>query len=87
MIIREMLKQQQNAPISVEEQVAIIYAGINGFLDDIAVEDVKGFIKTLRTYLRSSVPAFLSEVKSSQKLSPENEEVLKKAIGEVKAGM
>jgi len=85
--LREMLKQKQNAPISVEEQVAIIYAGINGFLDDIAVEDVKGFIKTLRTYLRSSVPAFLSEVKSSQKLSPENEEVLKKAIGEVKAGM
>ena len=82
-----MLKQQQNAPIPVEEQVAIIYAGINGFLDDIPVDDIKGFVKTLRTYLRSSAGTFLSDVRSSQKLSPENEEVLKKALGEVKAGM
>jgi len=85
--LREMLKQQQNAPIPVEEQVAIIYAGINGFLDDIPVEDIKAFVKTLRTYLRSSAGTFLSDVRSSQKLSPENEEVLKKALGEVKAGM
>ena len=82
-----MLKQQQNAPIPVEEQVALIYAGINGYLDDIPVEEVKSFIGKLRSYLRSSVPAFISGVKSEQKLSPENEEVLKKAIGEVKSGL
>jgi F-type H+-transporting ATPase subunit alpha len=37
--LREMLKQAQNAPIPVEEQVCIIYAGINGYLDDIEVDD------------------------------------------------
>ena len=83
--LREMLKQQQNAPIPVEEQVAVIYAGVNGFLDDIPVEDVKSFVSKFRSYLRASVPTFLSSVKSEQKLSPENEEVLKKALKDCKA--
>merc|ERR1712094_157694 len=39
--LREMLKQSQNAPIPVEEQVAIIYAGINGFLDQVPVIEVR----------------------------------------------
>ena len=83
--LREMLKQAQNAPIPVEEQVAVIYAGINGFLDDVPVEEVKSFVGKLRSYLKSSVPTFLTEVKTSQKLSPEGEEVLKTAIASVKA--
>ena len=83
--LREMLKQKQNSPIPVEEQVAIIYAGINGFLDDIPVSDVKDFIEKLRGYLRNTVPQFISEIKAEKKLSPENEEVLKKAIASVKA--
>ena len=36
-----MLKQAQNSPIPVDEQVAIVYAGINGFLDDLEVSDVR----------------------------------------------
>jgi F-type H+-transporting ATPase subunit alpha len=83
--LREMLKQAQNAPIPVEEQVAVIYCGINGFFDDVAVADVKSCATKLRSYLKSSVPQFLTDVKTSQKLSPENEEVLKKAIADVKA--
>merc|ERR1712146_728447 len=63
--LREMLKQAQNSPIPVEEQVALIYCGINGYLDDVAVEEVKGFISKLRGYLKSSVPQFLSDVKTS----------------------
>jgi F-type H+-transporting ATPase subunit alpha len=83
--LREMLKQKQNSPIPVEEQVAIIYAGINGYLDDVPVTDVKEFVEKLRGYLRNNVPEFISGVKSEKKLSPENEEVLKKAIADVKA--
>merc|ERR1712070_357064 len=49
--LREMLKQSQNAPIPVEEQVAIIYAGINGYLDDVPVTEVKEFILKLRNYI------------------------------------
>jgi F-type H+-transporting ATPase subunit alpha len=83
--LREMLKQAQNSPIPVEEQVAIIYAGINGFLDDIPVADVKMFVGKLRSYLKNSVPTFLTDVKTSQKLSPESEALLKTAIAAVKA--
>merc|ERR1712228_910572 len=81
--LRELLKQNQNSPIPVEEQVAVIYSGINGYLDDVPVEDVKEFISKLRTYIRNSVPQFISEIKSEKKLSPENEEVLKTAIASV----
>jgi F-type H+-transporting ATPase subunit alpha len=83
--LREMLKQAQNSPIPVEEQVAVIYTGINGYLDDIPVADVKSFATKLRSFLKSSVPTFLSDVKTSKKLSPEGEEMLKKAIADVKA--
>nr|YP_010736108.1 ATP synthase CF1 subunit alpha [Phaeocystis rex]WEL35968.1 ATP synthase CF1 subunit alpha [Phaeocystis rex] len=85
--LREMLKQAQNSPIPVEEQVAIIYAGINGYLDDIEVANVLPFIAKLRPYLRNSVGQFISDVKATKKMSPESEELLKKAIGEVKASM
>jgi F-type H+-transporting ATPase subunit alpha len=85
--LREMLKQAANSPIPVEEQVAIIYAGINGYLDDIEVANVLPFIAKLRPYLRNSVPQFISSVKESQKMDSDAEELLKKAIGEVKASM
>ena len=85
--LREMLKQAQNSPIPVEEQVAIIYAGINGYLDDIEVANVLPFIAKLRPYLRNSVPEFISSVQTSKKMDESAEELLKKAITEVKASM
>merc|ERR1712146_756120 len=83
--LREMLKQSQNAPIPVEEQVAVIYTGINGYLDDIAVSDVRSFLTKFRAYLKSSVGSLLTTIKSEQKLSPESKESLKKAIADAKA--
>jgi len=83
--LREMLKQSQNAPIPVEEQVTVIYTGINGYLDDVPVDEVRSFLTKLRGYLKSSVPQLLTTIKSEAKLSPESEETLKKAIGEAKA--
>jgi len=83
--LREMLKQSQNAPIPVEEQVAIIYTGINGYLDDVPVDGVRDFVSKLRGYLKTSVPALLPTIKSEQKLSDSSEETLKKAIADAKA--
>ena len=82
--LREMLKQAQNSPIPVEEQVCVIYTGINGFLDDVPVTDVKEFLTKLRTYMKSSTPQLLATIKSEKKLSPESEEALKKAIADAK---
>jgi len=83
--LREMLKQPVNAPIPVEEQVAVIYTGINGYLDDVPVDEVKDFIAKMRTFLKSSNASLLSTIKSEKKLSPESEETLKKAIADAKA--
>merc|ERR1712037_359722 len=63
--LRELLKQAQNSPIPVEEQVALIYTGINGFLDDIPVDSVKQFAVELRDYLRVSKPAYGEAVRST----------------------
>ena len=46
--LRELLKQPQYSPLSVAEQVAIVYAGLNGYLDDIAVDKIVNFAKGLR---------------------------------------
>jgi F-type H+-transporting ATPase subunit alpha len=54
--LRELLKQAQNSPIPVEEQVAIIYAGLNGYLDKVEVSKVKPFVDSLRTTLKNSKP-------------------------------
>jgi len=80
-----MLKQAQNSPIPVEEQVCVIYAGINGFLDDIAVDEVKPFITKFRGYMKASTPQLLSTIKSEAKISDSSEEALKKAIADAKA--
>merc|ERR1712070_898488 len=82
--LREMLKQAQNSPIPVAEQVAVIYTGINGYLNDVPVAEVKEFVLKLRAYLRNSVPEFIDGINDSKKLSPEGEELLKKAIAAVK---
>ena len=83
--LQEMLKQAQNSPIPVEEQVCVIYTGINGYLDDVAVSEVSEFLTKLRTFLKSSNPQLLSTIKSELKLSDSSEETLKKAIADAKA--
>src|SRR3989337_1660898 len=51
----ELLKQPQYAPVSVEEQVMSIFAGINGYLDDIAVDKVKTFDKEFLKFMKEKL--------------------------------
>ena len=85
--LRELLKQAQNSPIPVEEQIAIIYSGINGFIDDISVEKVKMFAQELREYLRVSKPEYAEAIKATQKFDEGTENILKDAITFVKERM
>jgi F-type H+/Na+-transporting ATPase subunit alpha len=78
--LRELLKQPQSSPKSVEEQVALIYAGTNGYLDNLAVLEVSEFAKNLKEYLLEKDLRYFNSVKESKKLSPEAEEYLKEAI-------
>ena len=82
--LREVLKQPQNSPLSVSEQVALIYTGINGFLDDLEVTDVKGYCANLITYLATSQKPFTEIVKTTNQFTEEAEASLKEAIAESK---
>jgi len=82
--LRELLKQPQNAPLPVSEQVAIIYAGTNGYLDDVPIEKVTAFTAGLREYLRTSKPKFAELIQREKKLTDEAETILKDAIAEQK---
>nr|YP_009425181.1 ATP synthase CF1 alpha subunit [Asplenium pekinense]ASU93872.1 ATP synthase CF1 alpha subunit [Asplenium pekinense] len=78
--LRELLKQSQSAPLSVEEQVATIYTGVNGYLDVPEVEQVKRFLIQLREYVITNKPQF-GEITRSTKVSTEQAEtLLKEAI-------
>ncbi|MEY3497288.1 MAG: synthase alpha chain [Pseudomonadota bacterium] len=82
--LREILKQAQNSPIPVEEQVAIIYAGINGFLDNIELSKVRPFVDSLRTTLRNSKPEYAQMVRSTKTFSKEAEDIVKSCITSLK---
>lgn len=82
--LQELLKQPQNSPLSVAEQVALVYAGLNGYLDDIAVDKVSSFSKNLREYLKNSKPKYIELIQAEKKLGDEAEKLLKEAIAECK---
>jgi F-type H+-transporting ATPase subunit alpha len=82
--LRQLLKQDQNSPLSVAEQVAIVYAGLNGYLDDVPTDKVVGFTVALRQYLNTSKSQFVQIVSSEKKLTDEAETLLKEAILEQK---
>jgi len=82
--LREILKQPQFSPLSVGDQVAAIYAGINGYLDDLPVDKVTVFLKGLREYLAGSAPKYGDIIREKKELNADAEEALKSAIAEFK---
>jgi len=82
--LREILKQAASNPIPVEEQVAIIYTGINGYLDDIAVDKVIEFVGALRSNLRTSKPKYAEIIKDTKTFNDEAEGLLKEVISSTK---
>ena len=85
--LRELLKQSQFAPLNLAEQVAVVYAGVKGLIDDVPVEQVTQFASELREYLKTSKQDYINKVLSEKKLSDEIESVLKESINEVKSSM
>lgn len=82
--LREILKQPQNSPLPVSDQVALIYSGINGYLDDIPLDKVVTFLREFRDYLKTSVPKYGEVIRASKQLNEEAEGLLKTAITEFK---
>ncbi|MGN0678430.1 MAG: F0F1 ATP synthase subunit alpha [Oscillospiraceae bacterium] len=75
--IVEVLKQDQNSPLEVEEQVVVIYAVINNYLATIPVEKIKQYQKDLLEHIKNTKPEILESIKTEKVITPENESELK----------
>jgi F-type H+-transporting ATPase subunit alpha len=80
----EILKQGQYSPCSVEEQIVIIHAGVNGLLDDVETSALGKFEKEYVAFLKSSKPEILKEIVEKGKLSDELLASMKAAVEEFK---
>lgn len=81
----ESLNQPQYDPWPVEDQVAIIFAATNGYLDDIAVEGVTGFNEDLRSYMHSAQEEVLKKIREEKDMTDEISDLLQEAIKAFKA--
>lgn len=80
----EILKQGQFEPMQVTDQIIIIYAGTNGYLDDLPIEKVKEFEKKLLEYMKENHPAIKETIKKTGNLDTSTEQKLAEAIKEFK---
>ena len=80
--IVEVLKQNQNAPVPVEKQVAILYAVTKGVLESVKVEDVSVYESGLYTYLDTDAAGVevMQEIRSTGKLEQETEQKLRSVL-------
>ncbi|MEM8840015.1 MAG: F0F1 ATP synthase subunit alpha, partial [Pseudomonadota bacterium] len=78
--LTELLKQPQFSPLKTEEQVAVIFAGVRGYLDKLEVTQVGSFEEGLLASLRSEHQGLLDQIRQEEKLTDETEGKLKEAI-------
>lgn len=78
--LMELLKQNKNKPFPVEEQIAVIFAAINGYLDDIEVKDVRKFEQDYLAYLKSGGLGILEEIAEKKVISDDLTNKMKSAL-------
>ncbi len=84
--LTELLKQPQFSPLKMEEQVCVIYAGVNGYLDKMPVNQIRAFEDKLLNQMRTKNKELLDAIRDTTALSDENAEKLKKVVEEVSKG-
>ena len=82
--LTELLKQPQFSPLPTEKQVVIIFAGTNGYLDDLKVEDIRGFEEGLYKYLDSAQSQLLKDIIEKKTLDDDLKNRIKAALKEYK---
>jgi len=78
--LTELLKQGQFSPLKIEEQVVVIYAGVNGYLDKLPVSDVGRFEQEFLRSIRSNNAGILDAIRSEKQISNDTEAKLKAAV-------
>jgi F-type H+-transporting ATPase subunit alpha len=81
----ELLKQEPYNPLPVEKQIVAIFAGTNGYLDDIPVEAVRKFEKELYAYLDNERPDILKEIREKKALDDELKRKIEDALRDFKS--
>jgi F-type H+-transporting ATPase subunit alpha len=82
--LTELLKQEQYAPLPVEKQVVAIFAGVNGFLDDLEKEQVRPFEKEMYVYLENSHPGVLNDLRERKQIDDDLKARILSALKEFK---
>ena len=82
----ELLKQDQYAPLKIEQQVSILFAGARGLIDDIPVEKIREFEKGFHQYMGTTGKELLAQIAEKKELDDALEESLKKAVLDYKRG-
>jgi F-type H+-transporting ATPase subunit alpha len=78
--LTELLKQPQFSPLKMEEQVVVIYAGVNGYLDPLSVDRVRAFEERLLALIRNKHPGILDAIRDSRDLDDATAAKLKDAV-------
>ena len=82
----ELLKQPQYSPLPVERQVVSVWAGTNGYLDDVPIDDVRRFEDEFLDYLQRSHEGVYASIRETRELNDDTATVLKDAIEEFRRG-
>jgi len=82
--LMELMKQPQYSPMEVEDQIVVLFAGVNGYLDDLPLSAVKPFEEGLLKFVKEKYDDILSEIRTKKQLTKELEERMHKAIKEFK---
>jgi F-type H+-transporting ATPase subunit alpha len=82
--LTELLKQPQFDPLTVEKQVAILFAGVNGLLDDVEVADLRAFEDGFYPYLENSAPTILTDIATKKALDDDIKKRLTDAVKDYK---
>ena len=82
--LTEVLKQPQYEPMPLRQQVQILYAAVNGHLDDLPVAKIQPFEAAFHRYMESNHPEIGRDIEEQKQITPETEEKLKAAIRQFK---
>jgi F-type H+-transporting ATPase subunit alpha len=83
--LTDLLKQPQYSPMPVEQQVIVLWAGTNGFVDDVPLEDVKKFEQGMMSFLENTRGGLLEKIRERKTLDKEIVEELRVAVTEFKS--
>ena len=83
----EVLKQGQNVPLPVERQTAIMYALVNGYMDDVEIPKIRDFEEAFHRFMDSNHPEILKSIADAKAITDETEQSLKAAVEEFKASV